>query len=119
MSIAWEDPTPVASGGDIVCWADEETPLEVAPLAMAGPVVEGSEIGGKPKVGVERRNPSSPTEVLEQLQEFGRELGVSFEGFEEEMLILLKAIEDRRNSHSGPGGEREDAKIRGKRKQGA
>jgi hypothetical protein len=46
----------VTSGSDIVCWADEETPLEVAPLAMAGSAVEGSKIGGEPKVGVERRN---------------------------------------------------------------
>ncbi len=106
MSVAWEDLIPVVSGSDIVCWADEETPLEVAPLAMAGSAVEGSKIGGELKVGVERRNPSSPTQVLEQLQEFGQEVGVSFEGFEEELLILLKAIEDRRNSHSGPGGDR-------------
>jgi hypothetical protein len=106
VSVAWEDLIPVASSGDIVCWADEETPLEVAPLAMAGPAVEGSEIGGEPKVGVDRKNLSSPTQVLEQLQEFGREFRVSFEGFEEELLILLKAIEDRRNSHSGPGGDR-------------
>jgi hypothetical protein len=33
-------------------------------------------------------------------------LGVSFEGFEEELLILLKTIEDRRNSHSGTVGDR-------------
>ena len=104
--VAWEDLIPVASSGDIVCWADEETPLVVAPLAMVGLVVEGSEIGGETKAGVDRRNPSSPTQVLEQLQEFGRELGVSFEGFEEELLILLKAIEDRRNSHSGLGGDK-------------
>jgi hypothetical protein len=106
VSVAWEDLIPVASGGDIACWADEETPLVVAPLAMAGSAVEGSEIGGETKAGVDRRNPSSPTQVLEQLQEFGRELGVSFEGFEEELLILLKAIEDRRNSHSGLGGDK-------------
>ena len=106
VSIAWEDPIPVASGGDIVCWADEETPLEVASLAMAGPAVEGLEIGGEPKVGVERRDSNSPTQVVEQFQEFGLELGVSFEGFEEELLILLKAIEERRNSHSGPVGDR-------------
>ena len=86
---------------------------------MAGPVVEGLKIGGKPKVGVERRNPSSPTEVLEQLQEFGRELGVSFEGFEEEMLILLKAIEDRRNSHSGPGGDRKKMQKSGGKEAGS
>uniref|UniRef100_A0A2N9FPT0 Reverse transcriptase domain-containing protein n=1 Tax=Fagus sylvatica TaxID=28930 RepID=A0A2N9FPT0_FAGSY len=84
----------------------EETPLEVAPLAMAGSAGEGLEIGGDLKVGIDRKIPSSPTQVLEQFQEFGRELGVSFEGFEEELLILLKAIEDRRNSHSGPGGDR-------------
>ncbi len=33
-------------------------------------------------------------------------MGVSFEGFEEELLILLKAIEDRRNSHSGLGEDK-------------
>ena len=47
VSVAWEDPIPVASGGDIVCWEDEETPLEVAPLAMAGSAGEGLEIGGE------------------------------------------------------------------------
>ena len=69
MSVAWEDPISVVSGSDIVCWADKETPLEVALLAMAGSAVEGSKIGGELKVGVAK-------------------------------------IEDRRNSHSGPGGDR-------------
>lgn len=37
---------------------------------------------------------------------FGLELGDSFEGFEEEMLNILKAIEDRRKTQSGQGGDR-------------
>ena len=43
---------------------------------------------------------------MEQLKEFGIAIGVSFKGFELEILNLLKSIEDRRLNQEGQGGDR-------------
>ena len=43
---------------------------------------------------------------MEQLKEFGIAIGVSFKGFELEILNLLKSIKDRRLNQEGQGGDR-------------
>ena len=53
--VVWEDPVPSVGGRDLVCWDDDEAPLEVALLAMLVLCIEGLESWGEQKVGVERR----------------------------------------------------------------
>jgi hypothetical protein len=60
-------------------------------------VLRGQSLGGSRRLGWKGGLLTHP---------LGLELGVSFEGFEEEMLNILKAIEDRRKTQSGQGGDR-------------
>ena len=73
----------VSGGGrEMVCWVDEEEPLEVVPP------------GGE---DLDRE--------MGKLKDFGK-FWVSFEGFEEDFTGLLKDIEDRRTQHVSDVGDK-------------
>ena len=115
VSVVWEDPIPSDGGRDVVCWGDEEEPLEVTPLAMVAPCDVGSKSEGVLTLGDADKASKSPTLVLEHLKKFGISMGVSFEGFEEDILNLLKSIEERRLSQEGQGGTKKKVpKLGGK-----
>lgn len=93
----WEDPIPSVWEGDLLCWGEADKPLEVAPLAMAiSGTVKMEMFENRMTQGLGSNSPASPW-VLETLIVFGIVLGTSFEGYEEELMGILKGIEERRN----------------------
>jgi hypothetical protein len=94
--VVWENPIPLVGEGDVLCWGEEDSPLEVAPLAMAVPCTDMMEVAAHQQTPVPGdSSPVSPW-VVETMTEFGLVLGASFEGYEEDLMSILKAIEDRR-----------------------
>ena len=86
----------------------EEEPLEVLPLASVVPQVGGGmkgsiilgetgvDVAGSSELG-EAKSVSSPSDwVLGKYHLFGKFVGASYEGCEEEVLALLKSIDSRR-----------------------
>ena len=72
-------------------------PLCVTPLAMEGPTLEE----GNQEATREISTSTPPEWVTIKEKSFGTYLGVSYEGFEEEVTHLLMAINARRNSQGG------------------
>jgi hypothetical protein len=100
VSVVWEDPPPSAGEGKLICWEDENKPLEVALLAIAGPDVDEMITGdvSAPKFEQVSGIKLSPSEwVQETMKEFGVVLGASYEGYEEQLMSMLQEIESRRN----------------------
>ena len=100
VSVVWEDPPPSAKEGKLICWEDENKPLEVAPLAIAGPDVSEMIIGDVSALEFEQVSgiKLSPSEwVQETMKEFGVVLGASYEGYKEQLMSMLQEIENRRN----------------------
>ena len=86
----------------------EEEPLEVLPLASVVPQVGGGmkgsiilgetgvDVAGSSELG-EAKSVSSPSDwALGKYHLFGKFVGASYEGCEEEVLALLKSIDSRR-----------------------
>jgi hypothetical protein len=100
VSVVWEDPPPAAGEGKMICWEDENNPLEVAPLAIAGPP-EGEMITGdvctQEFEQVSGFKPSPSEWVQDTMKEFGVVLGASYEGYKEQLMSMLQEIENRRN----------------------
>lgn len=40
MSVVWKDSASASKGGELVCWGDDDVPLEVAPLAMVELIID-------------------------------------------------------------------------------
>ena len=80
---------------ELVLWMDNDS-IEVEPLAMVDPHIEvnNTEQRETPKVGFYQNPPSDW--VLGQMKEFGRCVGASYEGYEDEIIALLQKIEARR-----------------------
>ncbi len=88
ISVAWEDPELPEERGIVVC-EENESVLEVEPLASLGPDLRGSV--------EEDFAVLEPSEwVRGKYEEFGEYLGASYEGYEVEVLNLLKSIDARR-----------------------
>ena len=97
MSVVWEDPLPPVREGTLICWGDENKPLEITLLTMAIPC--NGEVEAKAHNLNQGSRISSPLLdwVLETMSEFGSVLGASFEGYKEQLLSMLQDIEKRRN----------------------
>jgi hypothetical protein len=113
--------------GESVVWADsefskgdgEDVPLEVLPLASVVPQegvgVEGVsvlgeagvDVVGSSKLGEAKSDPSPSEWVMGKYHLFGEFVGASYEGFEEEVLALLKSIDTCRTNIVS-GGEVSD-----------
>jgi hypothetical protein len=95
VSVVWADPENGDSSA-MVCCEESESALEIEPLATMGPI--GSfdqplEMGGD----VLACEPTKSSEwVLGKYHEFGEYIGASYEGYEEEVLNLLRSIDARR-----------------------
>ena len=92
VSVVWADPEH-GDCGAMVCCEESESALEIEPLASMGPngsCDQLSVMGGD----VELAKPSEW--VLGKYHEFGEYIGASYEGYEEEVLNLLRSIDARR-----------------------
>ncbi len=103
MSVVWEDHYLPGGEGNLLCWEGENSPLEVAPLAMVVPCIEAAvQTGGAVlthSLTQATRVASTPSDwVSESMTAFGLVLGASFEGYEEQLLSILQDIEQRRNN---------------------
>jgi hypothetical protein len=83
------------SGTEMVVWMAQD-PIVVEPLSMVVPHVEENTTKSRaiPRYGFYQNPPSEW--VLGQLKEFGRCVGASYEGYEDEVIALLQKIEARR-----------------------
>ena len=103
VSMIWEDTLFTSEEGSLLCWGNENSPLEVAPLAMAGPCSDAATV--KIDRGVCTHFLSQDTGIAftpsdwvsETLIAFGIVMGASFEGHEEQIMSILQDIENRRN----------------------
>jgi hypothetical protein len=103
VSVVWEDPPPTVGEGKLICWEDENKPLEVAPLAIAAPAVGEMVTGDVSAQEFEQVSGFQPPPsdwVQETMKEFGLVLGASYEGYEEQLMSMLQEIENRR-THQG------------------
>ena len=93
VSVVWEDPELPKERGMVVCCEENDRPLEIEPLAALIPT--SSHL---PELrSDEVRDTIPPSEwVWGKYKEFGEYLGASYEGYEDEVLQLLKAIDARR-----------------------
>jgi hypothetical protein len=82
----------VCSGTEMVVWLAQD-PIVVEPLSMVVPQVEEvtTKLRETPREGFYQNPP--PEWVLGQLKEFGRCVGASYEGYEDEVIALLQKIE--------------------------
>jgi hypothetical protein len=104
--------------GVVACWDGEEVPLEVFPLASVVPQ-EGVSAPELLMMGEAETDLPPSDWVMGKYQHFGDFVGASYEGYEEEVLTLLKSIDARRanfekgeivsdiNVRSGRKGSRE------------
>uniref|UniRef100_A0A2N9GX79 Reverse transcriptase domain-containing protein n=1 Tax=Fagus sylvatica TaxID=28930 RepID=A0A2N9GX79_FAGSY len=89
--------------GSLLCWGNENSPLEVAPLAMAGPCSDAATVKIDREVCTHSLSQDTgmaftPSDwVSETLIAFGIVMGASFEGHEEQIMSILQDIENRRN----------------------
>ena len=92
-SVVWEDPEFLKEGGMVVCCEENDRPLEIEPLAALLP--SPSHL---PELRAdEARDANSHSDwVMGKYKEFGEYLGASYEGYEEEVIKLLQAIDARR-----------------------
>lgn len=89
-------------GGDLVCWAEDVTPLEVVPLDSSVHLVNVG-YGGE-QLEDSCKEPPPSDWVLEKLKSFGEYMGASYEGYEMESIALLMAIDARRPRHANDEG---------------
>jgi hypothetical protein len=80
---------------ELVLWRDNDS-IGTEPLAMVAPHVEDHDMETRetPRVGFYQNPPSDW--VLSQMKEFGKCVGASYEGYEDEIIALLQKIEARR-----------------------
>ena len=85
----------VFSSTELVLWMDHDS-IEVEPLSLVVPHIEDNNTEPReiPRVGFYQNPPSDW--VLGQMKEFGRCVGASYEGYEDEIIALLQKIEARR-----------------------
>jgi hypothetical protein len=100
--------------GVVACWDGEDVPLEVLPLASVVPQ-EGVDKVGLSVMGEVGKNPPPSDWVLGKYHHFGDFVGASYEGYEEEVLALLKSI-DARHTNLVNGEEVSDISGRSGRK---
>ena len=77
----------------MVCYEVDDTPLDVIPLASSFPLLEERGDGNQLILDVE---PPLSDWVLGKYKAFGEYVGTSYEGYEPEILALLKSIDSRR-----------------------
>ena len=88
------EPKLVSSGFELVLVQNSE-PMVVQPISMVCPLVENPPPMEEPaKIGFYQNLPSEW--VVGQMTAFGELVGASYEGYEEEVIILLQKIELRR-----------------------
>ncbi len=106
ISIVWEDPERAGdNGGAMVCCEDDEAPLEKEPLASLVPTGFSDHLLNLGFAKEDRDMPNPSVWAEENYQEFGAFLGVSYEGYEEEIISLLKAIDARRSQQTRDNGK--------------
>ena len=89
VSVMWEDPELPEERRLVVCCEETKSVLEVKPLASLGPDIRGLEEDDGAVL--------EPSEwVRGKYHEFGEYLRASYEGYEAEVLNLLKSIDARR-----------------------
>jgi hypothetical protein len=87
----------------LLCWGNENSPLEIAPLAMAGPDPDAVTAKNDGEVcphtlPQDTGMASAPSEwVSETMTAFEIVMGASFEGHEEQIMSILQDIENQRN----------------------
>ena len=95
MSVIWEDTLLTGGEGSLLCWGNENSPLEVAPLVMAGPCSDAATFKNDGEVCTRSLTQatgiaSAPLDwVLETMTAFEIVLGVSFKGHEEQLMSIL------------------------------
>ncbi len=77
----------------MVCCEVDDTPLDVIPLASSFSLLEERGDGNQLILDVE---PPLSDWVLGKYKAFGEYVGASYEGYEPEILALLKSIDSRR-----------------------
>jgi hypothetical protein len=94
VSVVWEDPEVGEEGGTMVCCEETESALEIEPLASMGP--DMAHLLGLGLDDDVHESSHSSEQVWGNYQEFRQFLGATYEGYEEEILNLLKSIDARR-----------------------
>ncbi len=118
VSVIWEDTLFIGEEGSLLCWRNENSPLEIAPLAMAGPGPDAVTAKSDGEVcphtlPQDTGMASAPSEwVSETMTAFGIVMGASFEGHEEQIMSILQDIKNRRNQQGA--GKVKGAKTGGK-----
>ena len=105
-SIVWEDPEMAGdSGGAMVSCEDDEAPLEIEPLASIVPTGISEHLLNLGPTKEDRDMPNPSVWAEENYQAFGALLGASYEGYEDEIISLLKAIDARRSQQTRDNGK--------------
>ena len=76
--MVWENPIPSVGEGDVLCWGEEDSPLEVAPLAMAVTCTDVMEVAAHQQTPVLGDSSSASPWVVETMTEFWVCLGGFF-----------------------------------------
>jgi hypothetical protein len=93
ISVVWEDSELSLGERDLVCCEEDDTPLDVMPLASSIPLLEAG--GGRHQL-VPDIEPSLSDWALGKHTAFGEYVGASYAGYELEVLALLKFIDSQR-----------------------
>uniref|UniRef100_A0A2N9FL52 Uncharacterized protein n=1 Tax=Fagus sylvatica TaxID=28930 RepID=A0A2N9FL52_FAGSY len=92
--VVWEDSMLSEGVRELVCLENDNTPLDITPLAMSKPL-EKEIFGGELLEKVASEEAPLSEWVLDKLQRFREYLGASYEGYEMEIMDLLMAIDAR------------------------